>query len=1687
MLTEEGKHSGRACPQPMPRSVMEALEPRLLLSSTAGAALPAPYLPEQFFLSQPGGYLTEAAAGDPLDIAIAYLTDHADRLGLGGQDILQSIVTDHYVSSDTGVTHIYLRQRLNGLEIVNSNISVNITADGRVLNVGGGFVSGLASATAPALTATMTAPAAATLAAAALHLPSTTDFLVTQQSPDPAGAVVLVNAELSLDPIPARLHYVASPQGVALAWDLVMRTADLQHWYDVSVDAETGECLQVSDWVNAATYNVYAGQTESPSDGDRTLVTNPADPAASPLGWHDTGGAEYTDTRGNNVFAQEDADANNTGGFRPDGGQELYFDFALDPASSPYVNRSAAIANLFYWNNFLHDAHYRYGFDEASGNFQMTNYTGLGLGGDAVLADAQDGSSYNNATFATPPDGQSPRMQMYLFTLNTPMRDGALDNQIIIHEYSHGVTNRLLGGPGNANALDARQSKAMSEGWSDWWALMFTLKPTDAKLGAYPFGTYALGQSPDGPGLRQYPRSFDMSIDPVTYGCYNNSRNVYVSSQIWCSALWDMTWLLIDKYGYSETIAHGYAPATPGSDGGNNLAFKLVEDSLKLMPANPSFLDGREALLQADLVLTGGANQSVIWAAFARRGMGLSATDGGGANALFVTEAFDAPSADPVVVSSAPAGPIGVPVSEAAFTFNEPIDPASFTVADDVVSFTGPGGADLKPHITGATWDDPRTLRISFTPQSTPGPYVMTIGPAILSADDGSPMDQDRDGRPGEALGDRYSATFEGVAALYRADMSADPGWTLDAGEAPDQWQYGAPGGNDGDPSSAHTGSSVIGYNLDGNYPDEMETAQYATTTAFSTVGYNDITLGFRQWLGVESSLYDHAGIEVWDGAAWSSVWEHAGGNVSSASWSYVQYILPASANNQPEVKIRWAMGPSDKYVNYCGWNIDDVLVWGTTAGSDIVGPKVTAHSPGPALTGGQGAVRLSFNEMMDTGSFSVAGDVISFTGPAGDLKPQITGYTWLDGQRLEIRFAEQTATGSYTMVIGPGITDNAPGLNPMDQDGDGANGEAGDDRYGVSFTIAAGAPAIYAADMDIDPGWAFDEGTGQYQWQYGPASGVSANPPAAYTGENVTGYNLSGNYQNLMTATQYATTPAFSTVGHTDVTLEFWVWMTVESSVYDHVNIEAWDGTDWITLWYHTGETYTTRSQWSYRQYVLPASTYNQPEVKIRWGMGPTDRFSAYCGWNIDDVLVTGASFGNPRVVGRHVFYNNSLFDGNNPVANAQDDNAIAPPPSLRDPGELGKQLGKQALLPGQTASLVNYTSYSRGINGIMVDVADLAGQGVTADDFAFMVGNSDDLSEWSAAPAPLSVTVRRGAGVGASDRATIIWADDDPLTPQREAGAISKQWLQVTVLSDANGGHLGLAGDDVFYFGNAIGETGDSPTSAKVNATDQLGTRGDIHTASNPAPIHDAYDFDRDGEVNPYSADELIARNNQTTFLTELRLIAAPTPAQAAPAPEMLPGDATMDGRVDNADLRVLRANFGATGATWPQGDFDGDGDVDATDYITLKANLGRSIPAPADAEAPAVTETISSPALSLAETPVAAAMAGLLSDTSFALAVAPPAEPPKAGTWTVTAAAAPTISAIAATASKPQATAGTDLPQPLTVAWLWANLSAEANDRAPADDSLIEPLLGQLRAIPWQDDLRPASLRLQRGGLK
>ena len=629
LAKEIAKRTGVEKEEPMPR----------LRKNRSTITLLAP--PDQ----QGGGvnpFLTEPARGDPLDIVLDYIRDPDKIPNHTEADFANPKLTDRYVSRHNGVTHIYLRQRHQGIEVYNGNLNTNVLPDGRIINLHNDFVPDLASEvnrTVPVISARQ----AIEHAAGYYKLNPDGSFEpLPVADPDVAAREQLFTPSgISLEPIPAKLNYVALENGpTRLAWNLVIQFTDKVRWMDLNIDAENGTLLSEANWVSSADYKVYRFPLESPNDGGRSIEIEPHNTTASPFGWHDTNGvpgAEFTDTRGNNVNAQEDADDNNTGGTRPSGGSGLSFNFSANLSQAPASYQPAVTTNLFYWNNVIHDVLWHYGFDEQAGNFQENNYGNGGAGSDPVEADSQDGSGTNNANFGTPPDGSNPRMQMYIWTGPNPDRDSSFDNGIIIHEYGHGVSNRLTGGPANASALVSSQSRGMGEGWSDWLALTLTHQVGDTATTARGMGTYVLGQSSTGAGIRPYRYSTSMVVNPQTFGdlARGELSVPHGIGSVWCATLWEVYWALIGAHGYDSNLINGAS--------GNNIALQLVLDGMKLQPSNPTYTEARDAIIMADQVNNGGANFDLLWAAFAKRGLGASAYDGGAASSLAVVEAFDIP------------------------------------------------------------------------------------------------------------------------------------------------------------------------------------------------------------------------------------------------------------------------------------------------------------------------------------------------------------------------------------------------------------------------------------------------------------------------------------------------------------------------------------------------------------------------------------------------------------------------------------------------------------------------------------------------------------------------------------------------------------------------------------------------------------------------------------------------------------------------------------------------------------------------------------------------------------------------------------------------------------------------------------------------------------------------------------
>jgi hypothetical protein len=320
-------------------------------------------------------------------------------------------------------------------------------------------------------------------------------------------------------------------------------------------------------------------------------------------------------------------------------------------------------------------------------------------------------------------------------------------------------------------------------------------------------------------------------------------------------------------------------------------------------------------------------------------------------------------SAGPQVLESLPPARVARGQSTVEFRFSEPMDTASFTLAEDLAQFRGPDGSDLRGALTGYTWAGSQVLRIAFTPQNAYGTYTLILGPGIADAS-GNELDQNRDGRNGDP-GDTYLARFTVAEVLYEAKLDVDPHWSLDSGSGSYQWEYGRPGGGGsqgGDPGSGYDGPNVIGYNLSGDYPDGLRSPEYATTPAINCTGYQYLALSFYRWLGVDGQPGDQANIQVSaDGLTWADVWSNPDELLLDQEYVYQLYRLSPVADGQPTVYVRWGQGPTDASRKYGGWNIDNVYVTGIPMGSGVPDIHVT-DSAGVAT-----------DQMIDFGSVDLA------------------------------------------------------------------------------------------------------------------------------------------------------------------------------------------------------------------------------------------------------------------------------------------------------------------------------------------------------------------------------------------------------------------------------------------------------------------------------------------------------------------------------------------------------------------------------------------------------------------------------------------------------------------------------------------------------------------------------------------
>lgn len=397
-----------------------------------------------------------AQQSNPVQLAKDALEGQKANWQLNDEDLKGLLISDQYVTEHNGVTHVYLQQTVNGIPIHNAVTSVHINNDGKAYVSKNRFYSNAAALT-NGTTSTLSEGEAVSVAAKERGIAA--PQLVEKSSLAERGetSVVFEPTNISNSEIKVRPTYFYDNGQLKLSWDLAIDDKNSPDYMSYKVDAQSGEIVDMHNWTvycqvghvhkgcghlrknmepvmhpieevesgASGTYRVFPLPAESPNHGSHDLISSPHIAEASPHGWHDVNGdgnADYTITRGNNVHAfAAPNDETDSPGNEPDGGVGLNFDFNFEPNSNPLNSADAATTNLFYVNNMMHDICYLFGFDEESGNFQANNFNKGGAQNDFVVARALAGANIdnnefrNNASFGTPADGSSGRMQMFVW------------------------------------------------------------------------------------------------------------------------------------------------------------------------------------------------------------------------------------------------------------------------------------------------------------------------------------------------------------------------------------------------------------------------------------------------------------------------------------------------------------------------------------------------------------------------------------------------------------------------------------------------------------------------------------------------------------------------------------------------------------------------------------------------------------------------------------------------------------------------------------------------------------------------------------------------------------------------------------------------------------------------------------------------------------------------------------------------------------------------------------------------------------------------------------------------------------------------------------------------------------------------------------------------------------------------
>ncbi len=651
-------------------------------------------------------WLTGKSKADRVGILRGFIKQNESLVGLNDTQIDTLDVAADYTNPSGNMSFVHLEQKLNGVPVFRGEVKAGFTTNNQIIRVINNLAPGVDSSS---VSTDFGDPTSAVRTAAA-HIRH--DLKAEEFAPNAKGSTDLKVVFGSGDwATTAEKMYFPTEPGVAVpAWRVLIWQP--VNAYYVIVDANNDAVLWhknlTDDQTQAAQYQVYNNTNafvlaaESPS----TLTPGPINPTLNtqgtlgtrtnvslignegPLSFNNNGwitdGANITD--GNAVEAGVDRDGVNGVDATQVGSPNRVFTSTWNPppgspapGDDPLLAQSqrGAVIQMFYVMNRYHDALYQLGFNEAARNYQAVNFTGQGLGNDRISAEGQDSSGTNNANFSVVADGSRGRMQMYLWTGPTPDYDGTTDAEVILHEVTHGTSQRLHG---NASGLSTNMANGMGEGWGDFFGEAMLAEPTDPIDAVYTTGGYATYllsgmQSNYYYGIRRFPRAPITFLgpngkphNPFTFQYLNSNcdtligttgtnpnsaypRNPVVSTssasqacdqvhnagEVWSSALWEVRNRMVTRLGFTA---------------GTSRVLQVVLDGMKLAPLGPTFLQERDSITAAAAALPLApealADVADVRNGFRVRGMGFSASiqnAGTGANNTAVTEAFDVPNA----------------------------------------------------------------------------------------------------------------------------------------------------------------------------------------------------------------------------------------------------------------------------------------------------------------------------------------------------------------------------------------------------------------------------------------------------------------------------------------------------------------------------------------------------------------------------------------------------------------------------------------------------------------------------------------------------------------------------------------------------------------------------------------------------------------------------------------------------------------------------------------------------------------------------------------------------------------------------------------------------------------------------------------------------------------------------------